>query len=278
MKKDNKSGVFIIILLSLIVILVLLFPKIYSIIEKSKLPKLDNLDNNTKEEVKTIDDELLSSLHYPIMRNSIYSKDTYYTLSTFKISDMSNQDILYNAFLDMYEGNIVDSTVKGQCVTEPKEFDSKYIKLRVNNILGKNVKYTLTDFSVPEDSTSNYKGTWTYDSANSKYIYNGYCENITYGSKYYNLEEYIKAEYDNDDVIVYKHVGFAKVDGSNYIIYSDAKMTDEIGKGTFTSVESLNDIFKSINKKNKKTYKYTFKDTLCSYNEYCLYEGKWVNE
>ena len=267
-----------IVLLALVVIFVLFVPKIYSFIENYKLPKVEGEEIKEEEVSNEIDDKLLESLHYPIMRNSIYSENTYYTLDTFKVTDMSNEDILYNAFMDLYEGNIVDSDVKGKCVTTPKEFSSEYIKLRVSNIFGKDVTYTLADFSVPEDSTSNYKGVWTYDSSNSRFIYNAYCEPVQYGSKYYNLEEYIKAEYDNEDLVVYKYVGFAKVDNDKYVIYKDAKMTEAISKGTFTTAENLNDIFIAISNKDKRIYKYTFKDTLCSYNDYCLYEGKWVNE
>ena len=275
-EKKDSSGILIMVLFFIVAVLVLFFPKIYKFIEDAKLPKSNSSKIEVKEEVKKVDEEVLSNLHYPLMRSSIYSKDTYYSLDTFEVSDMSNEDILYNAFMDIYEGNIVDSSIAGTCVTTPKEFDSKYIKLRVNNILGKNVNYTLSNFTVPVDSKSNYKGTWTYTSG--KFIYNAYCETPNYSFEYYNLEELIKAEYDNDDVVVYKYVGFAKVDGNKYIIYKDAKMTEEISRGTFNSVEDLNSIFKSMNKKNKKIYKFTFKDTLCSYNEYCLYEGKWVNE
>ena len=55
-------------------------------------------------------------------------------------------------------------------------------------------------------------------------------------------------------------------------------MTKELTKGTFIDINNLNDVFKKIEKKNKNVYKYTFKNNLCSYNEYCLYEGKWINE
>ena len=92
------------------------------------------------------------------------------------------------------------------------------------------------------------------------------------------MEELIKVQYEDDDIVVYYYVGFAKVVGNDYTIYKDAKMTKELSKGTFTSVEELNNLFKSMNKKEKNIYKYIFKDTLCSYNEYCLYEGKWINE
>lgn len=276
-KKDNNN-VFIIVLFAVILVLVLFIPKIYNFIEKQKLPKVENTEGNNKQEEKIVDQEMLDSIHFPIMRNSVYDLNTYYSLDVFTINNMSNNDILYNAFLDMYEGNITSLNTKATCTTSSKQFSRDYIELRIKNILGKNVNYVLDTFYVPEDSNSNYKGTWTYDSANARFIYNGLCESKATNIRYYNLEELISAEYEENDIIVYYYVGFAKVVDNNYIIYSDANMTKEINSGVFTSLEDLNNIFKSINKENKKIYKYTFKNNLCSYNEYCLYEGKWVNE
>ena len=275
--KKNNNNTFIVVLFLVIGIIVLLFPKIYGFIENSKLPHVGNNDSNqdTKEE-KVINQELLDSIHYPIMRNSIYDSNTYYSLDKFTIKDMSNNDILYNAFIDMYEGNIVDSDIRGNCTTLSKEFNKDYIELRIKNILGRNISYQLNDFYVPEDSSSNYTGNWIYQ--NSKYIYGGLCESKKSDTKYYNLEEFIKAEYDNNDIVVYYYVGFAKIENDNYTIYKDANMKEELQKGTFNTLEELNNVFKQLKSKDKKIYKYTFKDTLCSYNEYCLYEGKWVNE
>lgn len=277
-KKNDKNNIFVIILFVIIIIFVLLFPKIYSFIENINLPQVEKLNNTIEKDNKTVDSELLESIHFPIMRNSTYDINTYYALDRFTVQDMSNNDILYNAFMDIYEGNITDSSISGGCTNIAKEFNKDYIELRIKNILGKNINYILEDFYVPEDSSSNYTGVWTYDSTNLKYIYNGLCESKNSDAKYYNLEEFIKAEYDKDDIVVYYYVGFAKVVGSNYTIYKDANMQTELQSGIFTSLEDLNNIYKSINTKNKKIYKYTFKDTLCSYNEYCLYEGKWVNE
>ena len=222
-----------------------------------------------KQQEKMIDDELLESLHYPIMRSNSYSKETYYSLDSFSVSNMSNSDILLNAFIDVYQGNIVG---------EPKQLNADYIELRVKNILGKNVKYTLESFNVPDDTYSNYVGTWNYDPSSNIFVYQPNYSIIEYAAKYYTLEQFIKAEYDNDDLIVYKYIGFAKVDGNGYTIYKDANMTTEIQNGTYTSVEDLNNQFSQISNNDKLIYRYTFKDTLCSYNEYCLYEGKWVNE
>ena len=278
MKNDNKRNIFIVVLFVIIALCVLLFPQIYNYIEKGNLPEVEKTQNKVEEEKKVVDSDTLESIHFPLMRSSIYDSNTYYSLDTFTTSNMSNSDILLNAFLDIYEGNITNSSTWGRCTSTPKEFNKDYIDLRIKNILGKNIKYTLEEFYVPEDSLSSYPGTWSYDSNNSKYIYNGLCNKENSDTKYYNLEEFIKADYDNDDILAYYYVGFAKVVGNNFTIYKDANMTSELKSGTFTSVEDLNNIFKSINTKDKNIYKYTFKDTLCSYNDYCLYEGKWVDK
>ena len=277
-KKEKNNNLFIIILFLVILVLVLFLPTIHKFIEQQKLPDIQKTENKNDEENKEISEDILETIHYPIMRNSIYDSNTYYSLDVFTISNMSNNDILYNAFVDIYEGNITSSNIQGNCTNTYKEFNQDYIELRIKNILGKNINYTLDTFYVPEDSNSNYKGNWSYDSLNSRFIYNGLCESKVTNTTYYNLEELIKYEYDNYDIVVYYYVGFAKIIDNNYTIYKDVNMTEELSKGIFTTVDDLNNIFKSINKENKKIYKYTFKNTLCSYNEYCLYEGKWVNE
>ena len=277
-KSEKNNSLFIIILFAVILVLVLFLPKIYEFIETERLPEIENIEEQEEIKETTVDEETLESIHFPIMRNSIYDSNTYYSLETFTISNMSNNDILYNAFMDIYEGNMTSSNITGSCTSISKQFNVDYLELRIKNILGKNVKYNLESFYVPEDSNSNYKGTWVYDSSYSRFVYNGLCSSKATNTKYYNLEELISAKYEDSDIVVNYYVGFAKIVGNNYVIYSDANMTKEIHSGTFTSLEDLNNIFKSINKNNKKIYKYTFKNTLCSYNEYCLYEGKWVNE
>ena len=280
MKKKNEknNNLFLIILFVSVVVVVLFLPSIYDIVEKMKLPEVETAEKQGQEENKIINEDVLETIHYPIMRNSIYDSNTYYSLDTFKISNMSNNDILYNAFMDIYEGNMTSSNITGSCTSISKQFNVDYLELRIKNILGKNVKYNLESFYVPEDSNSNYKGTWVYDSSYSRFVYNGLCTSKAANTKYYNLEELISAKYEDSDIVVNYYVGFAKVVDNNYTIYKDAKMTEELNNGTFTSIDELNNLFKSINKKDKKIYKYTFKDTLCSYNEYWLYEGKWVNE
>ena len=275
---ENKSGLLIIILLFMVCILILFFPKIYDFINSFTMPKVEKLQTNEKEEIKEIDENVLETIHYPLMRTSIYNSYTYYSLDTFKIDNLSNNDILLNAFLDIYEGNMTSYENTGYCTTISKQFNEEYLRLRVKNIISNKVKYTLENFYVPEDLDSNYTGTWNYDSVNKRFVYIGLCNSLATNIKYYNLEQLIKIEYDNNDIDAYYYVGFAKVEGNNYIIYKDANMTQELNSGTFISLDDLNNIFENINKKNKKIYKYKFKNNLCSYNEYCLYEGKWINE
>ncbi len=277
-KSENRGNLFLIILFLIIAILVLMFPKIYKYFQYLSLPKINYTDKKNTNVTKEVDNETLESIHYPLMRSSVFDSNTYYNLNEFTFKDMSNSDILLNAYLDIYEGNITSYEGIGTCTNESKQFNEDYIKLRIKNILGKNVNYTLEDFYVPEDSNSSYTGYWSYDSLNYRFIYNGLCTSKQSNTKYYNLEQYIKAEYDNDNLIVYYYVGFANVIDNNYTIYSDPDMKNILQTGTFTTLEELQNIFNNINNKDKKIYKYTFRDDLCSYNEYCLYKGEWINE
>lgn len=275
---NNKNGTLIIVLLGIVAVLVLFFPKIYDLVNSVSMPAVEELKTEQKEQTKEIDESILETIHYPMMRTSIYDSNTYYTLDKFSINNLSNNDILLNGFLDMYEGNMTAFEGVGACTTISKQFNKHYLELRIKNIIGNKANYTLADFYVPEDSNSKYVGTWSYDSYSGRFLYTGLCVSRATNIRYYNLEELIKVEYDKKDIVAHYYVGFAKVEGNNYTIYSDAKMTNQIATGTFIDVNNLNDIFKGINKKDKKIYKYTFKNTLCSYNEYCLYEGEWVNE
>lgn len=276
--KNNNNGILIIVLLALAAVLVMFFPKIYDLVNSFSMPKVEELKTESKEENKEVSESILETIHYPMMRTSIYDSNTYYSLEKFTISSMSNNDILLNAFLDIYEGNMTSYEAVGTCTNISKQFNKEYLELRIKNILGNKISYTLESFYVPEDINTNYVGDWYYDSLNGRYIYNGLCSSRATNIKYYDLEELIKVEYENKDINAYYYIGFAKVEGNSYVIYKDAQMTEELTNGTLTTVEELDNIFKNINKNSKNIYKYTFKNTLCSYNEYCLYEGKWINE
>ena len=278
MQNNGKNGILIIVLLAVVTVLVLFFPKIYDLLNYVSMPNIDDIELKEDEEVKQIDESILETIHYPLMRTSIYNANTYYSLDKFTINDLPNEEILLNAFLVLDEIFMSNYEEVGTCTNISKQFETKYLKFRIENIINRKINYTFDNFYVPEDLDSNYTGSWYYDSSNNRYLYMGLCYSQATNIKYYNLEELIKVEYDKKDINAYYYVGFAKVEGNNYIIYSDPKMTNEITKGTFIDVNNLNDIFKKIEKKHKKIYSYTFKNTLCKYNEYCLYEGKWIDE
>lgn len=276
--KKSNNGIFIIILLIIVTISVLFFPKLYDLITTVSVPKVQEKVEEKVEEKKEITKDILETIHYPLMRNSIYNPNTYYSLERFTYSNMSNEDILLTAFLDIYEGNMTSYEGVGYCTNVSKQFDKQYIELRIKNIIGNKVDYNLTDFYVPEDSDSNYKGNWNYDGYWGRFLYQGLCNSNATGIKYYNIEELIKTEYENKDIAAYYYVGFATVDGNKYTIYKDPSMSEKLTEGEFINITDLNNVFKSLDKKSKKIYKYLFKNTLCTYSEYCLYEGKWINE
>lgn len=280
-KENSQNGTLMLILLAVVAVFVLFFPKIYNFVSLISVPKVEvnkTNENNNQNEAKELDENILETIHYPLMRSSVYDANTYYSLDKFTINDLSNNDILLNAFLDIYEGNMTPYEFTGACTTISKQFSKQYLVFRIQNILSNKIEYTLTDFYVPEDLDTQYVGTWNYDSINNRFVYVGLCGSKATNIKYYDLEELIKIEYNDNDIDAYYYVGFAKVEGNSYTLYKNPNMTEEITNGTFTSLEDLNSIYKKLNKKNKKIYKYTFKNTLCKYNEYCLYEGKWVSD
>lgn len=273
----KKNNLWLYIGLLVLIVIVLLFPTIHSGIERLSMPKVEGPEIEEEQKPTKVDEKLLESLHYPIMRSSEYAKETYYTRETFKVSDMSNNDKLLTAFLDIEEVSFNVSS-NSSCSGTPKQFNAEFIGFRIKNILSKDLNYELSDFYVPNYVNNNYVGTWSYDSSKDVYYYKGICNPTGSNISYYTLDALKEAKYGEDeDIIVYKYLGFAKIENNQYIIYSDASMTKEIKTGTFTDMNNLNAEFNSIDKKELNVYMYTFKDTLCSYNDYCLYEGKWVS-
>ena len=265
-KKSNKSNIFLIVLCVIVILFVFLLPYLYDFITDLRMPKTGKSEEEIVEKEKVVDLEVLNDIHFPKMRNSKYNANSYYSLDTFKVSDMTNADILLNAFLDIEQVNINNNT-----------FKSKYMELRIKNILGKNVNYNFERFYVPQDANTNYKGYWNYDAGRGLFVYQGGNINENKGIEYYDLTSLKSAEYDNKDIIVEYYILFAKVQGNNYTIYSNPSMTNMVTEGTLDSV-SLDEVFDSLDNGTKKVYRFIFKKTLCSYSEYCLYEGAWVDD
>ena len=278
MKKDN---VILIIVCVIIVTLGLVFmPSIYKYVTEKKLGsnELNITEEKNKEETKekiTLESEILKELVYPVMHNDITTADTYYKLDEVSISDLSNNDILYNAFLQVYPGYFEDAGTLG-CANQSIKFSKNYIELRIQNIFGKDTGYNLTDFTVPTGSLSDYIGTFKYDSSNNQFIYYGNCNKTNTAVNYYDLKSIydVKMSEDENELKVYYYVAFLKVENNKYILYNDYNYTNEISNGNF---ESLDKISAMLSKLDVEKYEYTFKKDICNYDSYCFYQGKWIN-
>ncbi len=243
-----------------------------------------------KEELEeiTIDSNVVKDLVYPIMRNSKYDINSYYNRESLTMADFSNNDILYNAFIHVYTGNLANYNEgynSAYCSTPDKQktFNAQYIELRINNLFSKTTNFQFTDFVVPSVNTDTvYVGTWKYDEVANRYIYYGDCNPIQESDiEYYDITVPVsaKGEKENETIYVDKYVGFAKVTNStnSYQLYSDYNMTNLISDGTFKDGDRLNELTTKVteNKQKFKQYEYQFSKKDCSYEDYCFVQGKW---
>jgi len=216
------------------------------------------------------------------MRYDLYSDISYYQSQKFKVSDLTNNEILVNAFVDVYEGNI--STYNGDtsgCTDSKKELKAIYLDSRIRNILSNSIKYEYTDFAVSElYNYSSYIGEWKYSSLSNSYIYHGNCNINDKNIKYYDLKylDSVESNNNNNIIILYAYIGFAKIDGEKYYIYSDPNYTNLVLEGFFIDYNDLDNMFKVMNKGSFNKYKYIFEKGLCTYGDYCLSESEWLDE
>lgn len=278
---EKKKGALFIILIVIIFIVILFMPNIYKYLNTKPVPKVEDIKEEKEEKIEklTLDSDIVKNLKYPIMRYGIYNKNSYYEKSSFKVTDLTNEEVLINAFVDIYSGNINDyKGLKPSCAVEAKELKTTYISSRIRNILSNDINYTYSNFNVPElPNYSKYLGEWKYNSQTDTYIYYGTC-NKESGIKYYDLKVLNKLETKNNnkELIIYAYMAFASVNNNKYTIYSDVSLNNKILEGNFTTLENLNKDFKNYLKNNKtKQYKFIFKKGICSYGDYCLAEGVW---
>ena len=85
---SNKKGnnVFIIVLLLIVVVAVFFFPTINKFFAKVTSPKVEQNDIEKPEE-KEFDEKIIEDVHFPIMRNSVYSTNSNYLLDKFTITN-----------------------------------------------------------------------------------------------------------------------------------------------------------------------------------------------
>lgn len=293
---NGGSNKFLLLICSIIVIIsIFFFPKISKAIEKYRNSKVkttvDVEEVKEKEYPKlTLESEETSNLKYPIMHVDNSVKTTYHSKESVKVSDFSNNDILYNALADAYEGNMAKYTGSyngNYCGSSANKvsINARYLKLRIENLYNRKTNYTLSDFVVPVTSTkSKYVGTWKYNQASDAYIYYGDCSKTTIPNVlYYDIRVPYEANSSdkNIELYVYNYLAFAMVNKTNntYIIYSDANYTKELSRGTLTTNDyetELTNIVKNTNKDNMNKYKYTFSIVDCAYQDYCFVSGEWI--
>lgn len=296
--KQQGSIAVMIVALILIVITIFLFPHVYRFFSQknTKPDKLIESNNSSNEgpvyEKITVNSEVLKTFTYPIMRNSQYEKTSYYQKENITMSDFSNNDILYNAFIHVYTGSIGPyngAYNENYCGTDKtrKSVNPKYLDARIENLFSRNTKYKHATFKVPSTNKDTaYVGTWVYDSKNNIYVYYGDCEGVRpTNTLYYDLKQIYEANGKSNNTVidVSYYMGFAEVNATtkNYTIYSDASMSDVLTTGTLTkdNYESeLEEVFNAYLQTNHsaKSYKYTFSSLNCSYQDYCFEKGEWV--
>lgn len=266
-----KRGTIILIIACIIIVVVgiVSMPQIYRLINTSGVNvSNDNVkekQDNRKEEI-TLESDIVDTLVYPVMHNDLSVVDNYYKNESIKVSDLSNNDILYNAFLNIYPGYINnDSSIS---------FDSNYLISRIENIFGPKTGYSLVDFTVPSGAFSDYIGVFNYDANTKRYTFNK--TDNTNGVVYYDVKKIYDASSPNENTITTSFdVAFVKIEGNRYTLYKDYNYTDEISSGEYVGVKSLENMLSNL---ETKKYQYTFKKDTCNYDSYCFYEGKWLNE
>lgn len=272
MKKGNV--ILIIVCILIVTVGIVCMPIAYKYLNNIKLNqkkvnvKEQKKTKEIKEETKiTLESEILKELVYPIMHNDVSVKDNYYKMKSINVKSLTNNDILYNAFLQIYNGYLdsSDGTIT---------FSKDYLDSRIKNIFGPKTGYNVTDFIVPSGSFSDYTGKFIYDS--NKEIYTLESTNNKNGVIYYDIKKIYEVTNPDDNTInTLFYVAFIKVENGKYTLYDDYNYTNEISSGNFTNFEEVSNM---IDKLTKSKYQYTFKKDTCNYDSYCFYEGKWINE
>lgn len=294
----KTSKLVIVILLVLCLIAIVLFPtiskkisgiktsnkKVQVTIEKEKEKEYPKLNLNSEEVTK---------LKFPVMHNDRTNKVTYYIKDKITIQSFSNNDILYNTLLDIYEGNM--GAYKGAYAAkycgrnnQKVALDARYIDLRIDNLYTKNAKYTLKSFVVPANNTkTSYVGTWVYVKKTNKYVYYGNCKKVPNTNiEYYDVRVPYEVTTSDKNVELYlnNYVAFGVINKATkqYILYKNANYTEQLTSGTLTTTNyetELTNILKNYVKDNSsktKKYKYTYTIKDCAYQDYCFLSGEWI--
>ena len=289
-----SSNMFLIVILFVVIGGIYFLPMIREAVTKNKTGEPAPASQKKKEEKEkknyTWTDAEIKNITLPIMRNDINSQASYYTADKMTITSFTNNDILYNAFINVYSGSIAhyEGGYDGQfCGNDDQRrvLNAKYITARVSNMFNKNTEFAFTDFYVPLSSGSPYYGLWRYDAATHSYIYYGECNAYGILPPYYQdilLENKIETSEDGKTVYLTYNIAFAIVNSDSYEVYRDANYTDLLISDTFKTSnhdKELKDVLKEFNENHKLAkYKYTYSTIDCSYSEFCYISGEYTNE
>lgn len=298
-KQENEklnvgNIIFYIFCLAIFVGGVFAFPYINDFITKKQLRNENKEKVVVKKEPEkvyekiTLESPILNKLIYPELHPDQTKVDSYYKKDKVTVSELNNADILYTAYLDVYDGAFLPYSggySSKYCGLDSSKvyFNAEYITLRIENIFNKKTVFKHTDFYVPNGSNSKYTGLWKYDSTRNIYIYYGDCENNSFRYQYLDISiPYdVSASEKNVDLDVYSYLAFIKVDNDTkkYVIYRNSNYTDELSNGNLVTnnyKKELNTILNSLNKQEFKKYKYSFSVLNCAYQDYCFVSGEWV--
>ena len=284
---EKASPILIVTILVLLVVGILVVPKIYNKYgRKVKQDKIEDpkVEETVKEKITyKWEDEAIKDIYIPVMRKNKHQVESYYQLDKISLSDLSNTELLYNTLKDIYSGHIADYTgaYNGYACTNGlnKSIKSSYVDAHISQTITK-INYHHEDFVVPTYIDSQYAGLWKYDANQAIYVYYGDCNpDPTSDITYYDIlvEDKINTSEDGNEVELIYYIGFVKVVGNTYTIYSDANYTDELTSGTLVSQDVYNELYTIMKGMEDylSEYKYTYSRENCLYKNFCFISGEY---
>lgn len=299
---DPKGGNSFIVLGSILALLVIAFiyflPQIKNMTSKDNKPKPISTSNKEEKKVEieklTLKSDEVKNAKYPVLHVNSANKNTYLKLDSVSVSNLSNNDILYNALIDVYDGSM--ASYRGSydskfCGTSAQKVyvDYRYVELRVEGAFSRNTKYSHNNITVPVNNPkTKYVGVWKYNKKGKYYVYYGNCNqkssNILYldiNSPYDVDNKLIDEKYKIKEMYLYNYIGFVVLNTSNknYTIYSDANYTKKVSSGVLKTNNyetELKEIVGNIGKDSLNKYMYTYSNNNCPYMDYCFKSGQWV--
>jgi len=312
----KSSKVVAIVALAIMAVAVFSFPQIHRFIENIRLSRLQERSEKKEEDDKidlpkiTLESKSVQNLTYPVMRNNRFAAESYFTRDSIKISDFHNNDLLFNAFInigrDVETGEVnhafltsFTGTHQGEFCGRPDQrvsFSATFIGSRIANLFTRTVKFNHASFNVPStfinpngDARTPYVGRWVFDSRNNMYVFHGRCGPSETGeTEFFDIKIPRSAEGTEYNRIIHVtyDMAFARVnvESKQYALFRNPDMTDQIGTGSLTTNNSQKELTEAVQKllENNVTvyrYRYRFSTINCRYGgdwNYCFESAEWI--